>query len=369
MGISTFNLRKDTLDIKEELKKAFEEVLDSGEYILGKELKLFEEEFASYIGAKYGVGVASGTDAIKIAALSLGLERGDKFVTTPNTYVATVMALSVMGLVPVFCDIDPETYTMDPNQLEDLLAKDPKIKLCIPVHLYGHPAKMDEITEICRKYNVSILEDACQAHGAYYKDKKIGSIGDASAFSFYPTKNLGCYGDGGIVLTSLEEVYEKALMLRNYGQKEKHVHILEGFNSRLDEMQAAFLRKKLPYLDSNNEKRRHIAWLYKKELSDLPLVLPHEAEWAYHVYHLFVIRLEKRDELMGYLRESGIHTLIHYPTPIHLQPAYRSLGYGPGDFPISEKISGQILSLPIYPSMKEDEVLRVSYAIRKFFTQ
>lgn len=369
MGLSTFNLQRDSIDIKEELKVAFEQVIDSGEYILGEQLRLFEEEFARYIGVRYAVGVGSGTDAIKIATLALGLQRGDKFITTPNTYVATVMALSVMGIVPVFCDIDPETYTMDPKQLREKLEKDPKIKLCIPVHLYGHPAKMDEIVEICKKYNVKVLEDACQAHGACCNGKKVGSLGDASAFSFYPTKNLGCYGDGGMVLTSKEEVFEKAMMLRNYGQKEKHLHLLEGFNSRLDEIQAAFLRKKLPHLDKNNEKRRHIAWLYKKELHDLPVLLPYEADWAYHVYHLFVVRVKERSQLMAYLRDSGIYTLIHYPTPIHLQPAYKNLGYSKGDFPVTEEVCEEILSLPIFPSMKEEEVLKVTYAIRKFYSQ
>ncbi|MCS7281556.1 MAG: DegT/DnrJ/EryC1/StrS family aminotransferase [Desulfobacterota bacterium] len=369
MGVYPFNLARDALDIKEELKKIFEEVLDSGEYILGDQLSLFEKEFADFVGVKYAVGVNSGTDALRIAALSLGLERGDRFVTTPNTYIATVMALSVMGLEPVLCDIELETYTMDPNQLEDILRKENGIKLCIPVHLYGHPARMDEITEVCRKYGVFVLEDACQAHGAKYKERKVGSIGDASAFSFYPTKNLGCLGDGGIIVTSSEEVYDKARMLRNYGQKEKHVHLTQGFNSRLDEIQAAFLRKKLPHLEEQNKKRRHIAWLYKKELHDLPLDLPYEADWAYHVYHLFVVRTEKRDELASYLRNSGIHTLIHYPTPIHLQPAYSFLNYRRGDFPNAEKAASQIISLPMYPSLKEDEVLRVCYSIRKFFAQ
>jgi dTDP-4-amino-4,6-dideoxygalactose transaminase len=367
MDVNTFNLKRDSTNVKEELKRVFEEVIESGEYILGEQVRLFEEEFASYVGVKYGVGVGSGTDALKIAALSLGLNPGDKFITVPNTYVATVMALSGVGLIPVFCDIDLKTFTIDPNQLEERLRKDREIKLCIPVHLYGHPARMDEIREICRNHNVLLLEDACQAHGALYKGKKVGSLGDASAFSFYPTKNLGCYGDGGMILTSSYEVYEKAKMLRNYGQKEKHVHEIEGFNSRLDELQAAFLRKKLSYLDRDNEKRRHIAWLYKKELDDVPISLPTEAEWAYHVYHLFVVRVQKRDELVKYLKDSGIHTLIHYPTPIHLQPAYKKLGYKMGDFPRAEKASSEILSLPIYPSLREDEVLKVCYAIRKFY--
>lgn len=367
-SVRTFNLQRDSTDIEDELKEAFLEVLTSGEFILGEQLRLFEKEFSEYIGTRYGIGVASGTDAIRIAALALGLKSGDKFVTTPNTYIATCMALSVMGLIPVFCDIEEDTYNMDPEILEETLRKDGKIKLCIPVHLYGHPSRIEEIREICLKYGVFVIEDCAQAHGAKYKGIRVGSFGDASAFSFYPTKNLGCFGDGGIILTSSFEVYEKASMLRNHGQKERHVHILEGFNSRLDELQAAFLRRKLPLLDSQNEKRRHIAWLYKKELTDLPVVLPKEEEWAYHVYHLFVIRTERRDDLMAYLRECGIHTLIHYPTPIHLQPVYARLGYRRGDFPRTEKVCKEIISLPMYPSLKEDEILKVTYSIRKFFT-
>jgi len=367
MEVNIFNLERDHQDIKEQLIERFRDVLSRGEFILGREVASLEEAFASYIGVKYAVGVNSGTDALKIGGLSLGLKPGDKVVTTPNTYISTAMGLSIHGIEPVFCDIEMETYNMDPEALEGLLKREKGIRLCIPVHLYGHPCRMDEIADICKRYGVQIMEDACQAHGALYKEKKVGSIGDVGAFSFYPTKNLGCYGDGGIITTNSHEVYERALMLRAYGQTSKHVHAIEGFNSRLDEVQAALLLIKLEKLDYWNKRRRHIAWLYKRELGDTPVILPQEATWAYHVYHLYVIRVRQRDELMAYLREKGITTLIHYPTPIHLQGVYSRLGYQEGAFPNSEEAARQIISLPIYPSMKENEVVYVSRCIREFY--
>jgi dTDP-4-amino-4,6-dideoxygalactose transaminase len=367
MIVKIFNLERDHGEIKSEIIGRFEDVLSNGEYILGKEVKLFEDAFASYIGVKYAVGVNSGTDALKIGGLAAGLQRGDKIVTTPNTYISTAMSLSMHGITPLFCDIELDTYNMDPGQLEDILKKEKGIKLCIPVHLYGHPCRMDEIREICLRHGVKILEDACQAHGAKYKDDMTGALGDVAAFSFYPTKNLGCYGDGGIIVTDSEEIYNKAIMLRAYGQEAKHVHAIEGFNSRLDEVQAAILKLKLDLLDRWNTKRRHFAWLYRRDLSDTPLVLPDEAPWAYHVYHLFVVRAKKRDELTGYLKEKGVSTLIHYPTPIHLQQVYEHLGYGKGAFPNSETAAEEIISLPMYPSLKEDEVVYVSKCIREYY--
>lgn len=367
MEVNIFNLERDHREIKEGLIEKFKEVLDRGEYILGNEVSAFEEAFAAYIGVKYAIGVGSGTDALKIGGLSSTAVQGDKFITTPNTYISTVMGLSMHGLIPVLCDIDLDTYSMDPNMLEDILKREKGIKLCIPVHLYGHPCKMDEILDICNRYGAMVMEDACQAHGALYKDIKVGGLGDLAAFSFYPTKNLGCFGDGGIITTNSYEIYKKAQMLRIYGQSSKHVHEIEGFNSRLDEIQAALLSVKLKKLDSWNQKRRHIAWLYRRELEDAPVVLPYEAPWAYHVYHLYVIRVKERDRLMAYLKEKGITTLIHYPTPIHLQNAYQKLGYDKGAFPNSELAAEEILSLPIFPSMKEDEVLYVARCIREFY--
>lgn len=367
MIVKIFNLERDHEEIKEDIVRCFENVLSKGEYILGDEVRAFEESFASYLGVRYTIAVNSGTDALKIGGLAAGLRRGDKIVTTPNTYISTAMSLSVHGIIPLFCDIELETYNMDPRKLDDLLTKESDVKLCIPVHLYGHPCRMDEIRGVCTKHKVKILEDACQAHGARYKDKMVGTLGDVAAFSFYPTKNLGCYGDGGIIATDSEEIYNKAIMLRAYGQEGKHMHAIEGFNSRLDEVQASILRLKLPLLDQWNVRRRHFAWLYRRDLLDTPLVLPDEASWAYHVYHLFVVRSERRDELMAFLKGKGITTLIHYPMPIHLQKAYRNTGYRKGDFPDSEKAAEEIISLPMYPSLKEDEVTYVSKTIREFY--
>ncbi len=367
MRVNIFDLKRDHEEIQGRLVEIFDTVLSQGEYILGKEVKAFEDAFAAYIGVRYAVGVNSGTDAIKIGGLSLGLQVGDRVVTTPNTYVSTAMSLSIHGITPVFCDIELETYNMDPEKLNDLLKKEKGIRVCIPVHLYGHACRIDAILDVCSRFGARVFEDACQAHGARYKDRKVGTFGSASAFSFYPTKNLGCYGDGGIVVTDSEEVYARALMFRAYGQEAKHMHAIEGFNSRLDEVQAAILRYKLEKLDAWNEKRRRIADLYRKELGGTPLILPMEASWAYHVYHLFVVRAEEREALIRHLEGDGISTLIHYPIPIHLQKVYRELGYEKGSFPHAEKAAREIISLPMYPSLKDDEVHYVCESIRKFY--
>jgi dTDP-4-amino-4,6-dideoxygalactose transaminase len=367
--VNIFDLGRDHQEMKGELVRIFEEVLSGGQFILGKNVKALEDAFASYIGVKRAVGVGNGTDAIRIGGLALGLGRGDKIITTPNTYVATTMALSVQGIEPVFCDIEAETFNMDPNQLDHMLKKDKGIKMCIPVHLYGHPARMDEILKICAAHGVRVLEDAAQAHGALYKDRKVGSLGNAAIFSFYPTKNLGGFGDGGIVVTDSNEIYENALKLRNFGQDEKtkHVHVTEGFNSRLDELQAAMINYKLPFLEPWNERRRALASLYTRSLADTPIGLPGEAPWARHVYHIYAIRSKKRKELMAHLSTKGITTIINYPTPIHLQQVYAHLGYKEGSFPRAEKAAREVITLPMYPSLTEDEVLYVSQAIRDFY--
>lgn len=367
MHVKMFDVAGDHGDIKTDIIETFRDTLSTGEYILGREVRALEEAFAAYIGVKYAIGVGSGNDAIKIGGLACGLKTGDRFITTPNTYIATTMALSTQGMIPVFCDIEQTTYNMDPERLEEALKKDRGIKLCIPVHLYGYPCEMDEIRAVCTEYGVPILEDACQSHGALYKEKKVGSLGDAATFSFFPTKNIGCYGDGGIIVTDSDAVYEKSIMLRAYGQEAKHVHAMEGFNSRLDEIQAAILNVKLPKLDYWNTKRRHLAWVYKRELSETPLVLPKEAPWGHHVYHLYVVRSKERRQLMKFLEENGVSTLVHYPTPIHLQGAYRHLGHSEGDFPVSEEVSREIMSLPIYPSLSQDSIMYISKCIRDFY--
>ena len=369
MIVKMFDLQREYMADRDALVGAFEAVHLGGEFILGKHVKAFEEAFAAYVGARHAVGVASGTDAIRIGGLSCGLVRGDKLVTTPNTYIATAMALSMHGITPVFCDIDPETYNMDPDCLEEVLSRERDVRLCIPVHLYGHAAPMDEILAVCRKYGAAVMEDACQAHGALYKGRAVGTVGRAAAFSFYPTKNLGCQGDGGAVTTDDEETYLRMLKLRNYGQSDKHVHVIEGFNSRLDELQAAILRFKLTRLPAWNNRRRELAALYRNGLADTPLILPIEKPWAHHVYHLFVVRSQERQALQEYLTASGISTLIHYPTPIHLQKVYEHLGYKAGAFPVAEQLSEEILSLPMYPALRDDEVLCVCEAIKAYYKQ
>jgi len=367
MNIKIFDIERDHAAIKADLIATFEKVLSKGEYILSSEVRGLEEEFAAYVGMRHAVGVASGTDAIKIGGLSLGLKAGDKFVTTPNTYIATAMALSEHGLVPRLCDIEEDTYNMDPGALEDLLKKEKDIRLCVPVHLYGQPCRLDEIKDVCDRYDAKIMEDACQAHGSRYKGRNVGTIGDVAAFSFYPTKNLGCYGDGGMIVTNNGDAYKKMLMLRSHGQSDRHVHDINGFVSRLDELQAALLRVKLPCLDVWNEKRRHAASLYDKGLEGLPVKRPAEADHAYHVYHLYVIAVEERDELRQYLTERGVINLIHYPTPIHLQKVYEYLGYKEGSFPRAEEASRRIISLPLYPSIRKDEISYTCQTIGEFF--
>ena len=313
------------------------------------------------------MGVGNGTDAIRIGGLALGLKPGDKLITTPDTYIATTMALSIQGITPAFCDVEAGGFNMDPELLDEVLKKDRDVKLCIPVHLYGHPARMDEILSVCERYGVRVLEDCAQAHGALYKGKMTGSLGDAAAFSFYPTKNLGGYGDGGLVAIDSDEVYERVDKLRNFGQEAKHVHASEGFNSRLDEVQAALLAYKLKSLGDANNKRRALARLYAEALADTPLILPREEAYAYHVYHLFVIRSKEREALMAHLKDKGVATIINYPIPIHLQKVYRGLGYGEGSFPEAEKVAREVITLPMYPSLREDEVLYVCDAIRAFY--
>ncbi len=359
------DLTRQYQQIRWEIAAAIDTVLPSGKYTLGPILETFEQEFADYCGCKYCIGISNGTEALHLALAALGVGPGDEVITQANTYVATAFAVNYLGATPVFVDIEPCHANIAIEQVEARIT--PRTKAIIPVHMYGHPTDMHPLLELAQKYELKVLEDASHAHGATYKGQRIGSLGDAAAFSFYPTKNLGCYGDGGIITTDSEKIYEKAMMLRTYGQSAKHVHAIEGFNSRLDEVQAALLDIKLEQLDYWNKKRRHIAWLYKRELGDAPILLPLEEEWAYHVYHLYVIRVKERDELMKYLKEKGVSTLIHYPTAIHMQTVYKHLGYKEGAFPNAEKAAKEIISLPIYPSMKEDEVVYVSKCIREFY--
>lgn len=359
--------------IKKEILSATQRVYEKGRFILGEEVSAFEKEFSHYCRVRYGVGVGSGTDALFLALKAAGIGDGDEVVTVANSFVSTALAISFAGAKPLFVDIDPRTYTMDPNGLELLLKREKaknsgqKIKAVLPVHLYGHPAEMDSIMLIANRYDLIVIEDACQAHGATYGRREVGSFGVMGCFSFYPTKNLGGYGDGGMVVTNHKRYERNLRLLRSYGEKKKYQHILKGHNSRLDEIQAAMLRTKLKYLDQWNEERRKKARLYTEKLSPSGVVCPSEKKGARHVYHLYAIKTGKREALQVFLRKRGVETLIHYPIPIPLQKAYRELGYRRRDLPLTNLWSRKILSLPFFPEMKEHEMEEVAEGIRSFF--
>jgi len=358
--------------IEKEILSATKKVYEKGRFILGEEVLAFEKEFARYCGVRHGVGVGSGTDALFLALKAAGIGEGDGVVTVANSFIATALAISFTGAKPLFVDIDPGTYTMDPDKLELFLKREKakkggrKIKAILPVHLYGHPAEMDSIMEIADRYGLIVIEDACQAHGAKYGGRRVGSFGALSCFSHYPTKNLGGYGDGGMVVTDHKKYAEKIRLLRSYGEKKRYHHVLKGGNSRLDELQAAMLRVKLKYLDQWNEERRRSAKIYTEALAPLGVVCPLEMTAARHVYHLYVIRTKKRDALQAFLKKRGIETLIHYPRPIHLQKAYGELEYRKGDLPLTKQSSRKILSLPFFPGMTPSEMKEVAEAIQCF---
>ena len=310
-------------EIAEEIEEAVNRVLRGGWYILGEDLANFEKEFAHYIGTEYAIGVNSGSDALLLTVKALEISDGDEVLTVSHTFISTVDSIIRNGATPVFVDVDPRTFCIDPVQIEKKVTK--RTRAIIPVHLYGHPAEMTPIMEVAKKYNLHVIEDASQAHGAKYVGKKVGSIGDVGCFSFYPAKNLGAYGDGGIVVTNNSELAEKLRMLRNYGQPKKNEHTFIGNNSRLDEIQAAVLRVKLKYLDQWNQKRREIAAQYSAFLSESGIITPIEKKYAEHVYHLYVIRCKQRNALQQFLSQHGIHTQIHYPVPVHKQKAYQDI--------------------------------------------
>jgi dTDP-4-amino-4,6-dideoxygalactose transaminase len=353
--------------IAEEIDEAIAIVLRRADFILGHDVRLFENEFAAFCEAGYAVGVDSGTSALELALRAFGIGPGDQVITTANTFIATALAISYTGATPVLVDVDPQTYTMDISRLEGAVTD--HTKAIIPVHLYGQPADMGPILEIAQRHGITVIEDACQAHGARYKGKRVGSLGHAAAFSFYPAKNLGAYGDGGMIVTNDERMAESLRMLRNYGQREKYHHLLQGYNHRLDTLQAAVLRVKLQHLDTWNAARRQHARLYDELLAHSPVVAPAEADYAESVYHLYVIRVEDRDGLRAHLHDRGIATGIHYPIPIHLQPTYRDLGYGEGSFPVTEEYVGQVLSLPMYAELTSVSIEYVAEAIGEFVSE
>jgi len=363
--IPFLDLKSINLASEHALTEAFARVLHSGYYIMGTELELFEAEYASFCGTRHCVGVGNCLDALHLILRGYGIGSGDEVIVPSNTYIASWLAVSYSGANPVPVEPVPETYNIDPEKIERAITS--KTRAILAVHLYGKPADMDPIMEIAERYGLKVVEDAAQAHGALYRGRRAGALGDAAGFSFYPGKNLGALGDGGAITTNDAALAEKVRMLRNYGSKVKYHNELQGYNSRLDELQAAFLRVKLPYLDGQNKEREKIARLYNEGLRDVPgLTIPGMQEGERHVWHLYVIRVPDREGLASFLSRNGIGTLIHYPVPPHLQPAYASMGLAQGAYPISESIHSEVVSLPVWPGMKDEDVHFVIRKIREF---
>ncbi|HVO65653.1 MAG TPA: DegT/DnrJ/EryC1/StrS family aminotransferase [Syntrophales bacterium] len=349
---------------KPELDEAIHRVLDKGWYILGKEVKTFEYEFADYIGSSHGIGVGSGTEAIHLALAACDIGHGDEVITVSHTAVATVAAIELTGAIPVFVDIEPHYYTLDPAKLEKMIT--PRTKAVIPVHLYGQPADLSPILAVAQRHGLRVIEDCAQATGATYRDKRVGSFGDMACFSFYPTKNLGALGDGGMVVTTDDELARKARLLREYGWAERYISHVRGWNSRLDELQAAILRVKLSYLDADNTKRMEIAKLYNENLRGTNIGIPNRRQDAGHVYHIYVVRSRDRNGIMTFLKSHNIGALIHYPVPVHLQPAYRCRLRGMEDLSVTEAVANEIFSLPIYPELNKVDVEFIIEKIKKY---
>jgi dTDP-4-amino-4,6-dideoxygalactose transaminase len=365
--IQFVDLQAQYLNIQEEVNSSMKKVIEEGAFILGKYVKEFEEAFAVFCRAKYAVGVANGTDAITLALKAVGIGPGDEVITAPNTAAPTAEAIGHAGAKVVFADIDPKTYNLDPEKVRKAIT--PKTRAIVPVHLYGQPADMDAFRAIAREHGLRLVEDAAQAHGAEYKGQRAGTLGEVACFSFYPSKNLGAYGDGGAVVTNDPLIAEKIRMLRDHGRKEKYVHEVEGYNSRLDAIQAAVLTVKLKYLEGWNENRREKARLYDALLSPVRgVTIPRVLPGIKHVYHLYVIKVEDRDGLKKKLKEIGIETGIHYPLPLHMQPAFAHLGLSRGTFPRAEEATAKVLSLPLYPEIGSEQVEAVAKAIKSFIS-
>lgn len=358
----SFKPLENELDL--ELREAFKRVYEKSWYIEGEEDKKFEKSFAEYCETKYCVGTGNGLDALMLALKALGIRSGDEVIVPSNTYIATALAVTYTGAKPVFVEPDIRTFNMDPTKIERVINK--RTKAIMPVHLYGQPCDMDVIMDIAQKYDLYVVEDCAQAHGATYKGKKVGSFGDASGFSFYPGKNLGALGDAGATVTNIRDLAEKVKALGNYGSDYKYHHIYQGNNSRLDELQAAFLSVKLPILDKVNNNRRKIADRYLNEIRNDKIILPYVPDYANPVWHIFGIRCKKRTELEEFLNNKGIVTNKHYPIPIHLQECYKNLKFQKGDYPIAEEISNTELSIPMYYGMTDDEITYVVETINKF---
>jgi len=374
-GVPFLELITPHIELEQELMDAVKGVLRSGVFVGGRVLEQFESEFAEFCGAKYCVGVSSGTDALRFALIAAGIGRGDVVVTVPNTFVATIEAILQVGATPAFVDIDPQTFNMSVDALREYLQEQSgrSVKAIIPVHLYGQMCDMDPIMTLAQQYDLTVLEDACQAHGAeYFSAKsgrwlKAGSIGKAAAFSFYPGKNLGACGEAGAVTTNDPELAQRVRIIRDHGQNKKYHHLIEGYNGRLDALQAAILRIKLPHLKQWNEKRRKVAEIYNELLKGAQVKTPIEPRWSQGIYHLYVVRLERRDEVQKYLAQRDIQTGLHYPVPLHLQEAYLNMGYHEGDFPVTEQLAREILSLPMYPQLERAQQTAVADALQQFY--
>jgi dTDP-4-amino-4,6-dideoxygalactose transaminase len=364
--IPLVDLKVQYATIGRDVQQRIARVIQEGRFVLGSEVAEFESEFAAYCQCRHAVGVASGLDALKLSLRGLQIGPGDEVITAANTFIATALAISAVGAKPVLVDVDPDRYNLDPARLADAITS--RTKAVVPVHLYGQPADMDEICYLADEHRLNVVEDASQAHGARYRGRRTGSLGDVAAFSLYPGKNLGCYGQGGVVTTRDEQLAETIAVLRNYGSKQKYRHELRGENSRLDTIQAAVLSVKLQHLDRWNGERRRAAGAYRSLLEGVgDLVLPAVAPDVEHVYHQFVIRTARRDRLLARLNESGIGAMIHYPIPIHLQPAYADHGWQAGDFPVAERLAAEMISLPMYPELQDQQIERVCSCIKEFF--
>jgi len=364
MTVPFVDLKQQYLSIKDEVLAAVAGVFESTQFVLGKEVAAFEEEFASYSGARYGVAVNSGTSALHLALLAAGVGPGDEVITVPFTFVATTAAVWYTGAKPVFVDVDPESYCMDSARIEEAIT--PRTRAILPVHLYGQAADMDAISAIARRHGLPVIEDAAQAHGAEYRGRRCGSIGEMGCFSFYPGKNLGAYGEGGMVTTNNPELARQIRILRDWGAEKKYHHVLKGFNYRMEGVQGAILRVKLRYLEQWTEARRANATLYSRALADSNLHLPKEAPGNRHVYHVYGVMTPRRRELMDALEAQGVQTGIHYPVPVHLLPAYSDLNYQAGDFPIAERLASEELSLPMFPELAESQIDAVVSAIEEY---
>jgi dTDP-4-amino-4,6-dideoxygalactose transaminase len=367
MSVPFVDLQAQYASIEAEVNAAIKGVLERSDFILGRELDLFEREFADYIGTEYAVGVDSGMSALTLILKGLGIGPGDEVITSANTFIATALTISAVGATPVLVDVDPETYTLDLDCLERSITS--RTRAIMPVHLFGHPEDMDPIMEIANRHGLQVVEDACQSHGATYKGRMTGSFGVAAAYSFYPAKNLGAYGDGGMIVTSDSGLAEAIHLLRNYGQTAKYHHAIQGYNNRLDTLQAAVLRVKLRYLDEWNAARRRHADRYDRLLMGSGITVPPRMPEVEPVWHLYAVRTDYRDELRAFLQERGVSTGIHYPIPIHMQPAYQELGHEQGDFPVAEMDALRMLSLPMYAELSDEQISYVADCIHEFFSR